>query len=95
LQLGGGSVKYDEPPTMRGQIQQITLMNKNPQSKAEAVASKLKESGLAARIYQDQGRFVVDTDLIAEKLDAARPALQELGLQAETGLARIIIKKTD
>lgn len=93
LQIGQVSVQYDEPPTMRGQIQEITLKDKAPKAKAESVAGKLKEAGLSARIYQSQEKFMVDTDLVPEKLEAAAKVLAELGVELKPGQARIYILK--
>jgi hypothetical protein len=95
LQLGRVAVQYDEPPTMRGQMQNISLRDKNPKAKAEAIADKLKGAGLSARIYQSREQFVVDADLVSEKLGAANQALNEVGLEAKAGQARITIQKMD
>jgi hypothetical protein len=95
LQLGRVAVHYDEPPTMRGQIQSISLRDQNPKAKAEAIASKLKEAGLNARIYQSREQYVVDADLVSEKIGAANQALKEVGLEAKAGQARITIQKMD
>ncbi len=95
LQLGQLPVQYDEPPTMRGQIQTLTVRDKTPKAQAEAIAVKLKAAGLSARIYQSREKFIVDTDLIAEKLDAAAKVLSELGIEAKVGQARITVQKPD
>jgi hypothetical protein len=91
LQLGQLSVQYDEPPTMRGQIQQIVMQDQVPKMKAQALVEKLKAAGLSARIYQTRERFVVDTDLIAEKLDSASQTLVELGIAPTVGQVRITV----
>jgi hypothetical protein len=95
LQLGQLPVQYDEPPTMRGQIQNLTVRDKTPKARAEAIAAKLTAAGLSARIYQSREKFIVDTDLIAEKLDAAAKVLIELGIEAKLGQARITVQKPD
>ena len=93
LQFGQIPVSYDEPPTMRGEIQTVTLRDKAPKDRAEAVAGQLKAAGLSARLYQSGSKFVVDTDLVADKLEAAAATLQTLGLKDRAGQARIEIVK--
>lgn len=95
LQLGRVAVQYDEPPTMRGQIQEISIRNKNPKAKAEMIVGKFKEVGLSARIYQSREQFVVDADVVSEKIESATKALGELGLEAKVGQARITIQTLD
>ena len=92
LQNGQVAVSFDEPPTMRGQIQTVQLRDKAPKERAEAIAAQLKAAGLSARLYQSGKTFFVDTDLVAEKLEAAAPTLQALGLKDSIGQARIQIR---
>ncbi len=92
LQNGQVAVSFDEPPTMRGQIQTVQLRDKAPKERAEAIAAQLKAAGLSARLYQSGKTFFVDTDLVAEKLEAAAPTLQALGLKDSIGQARIEIR---
>ena len=77
---------------MRGQIQTVQLRDKAPKERAEAIAAQLKAAGLSARLYQSGKTFFVDTDLVAEKLEAAAPTLQALGLKDSIGQARIEIR---
>jgi hypothetical protein len=93
LQLGQWAVQYDEPPTMRGHVQEISLRDKTPKAKAEDIVGKLKEAGLTARIYQKREQFVVDTDLIPDKLESASKVLAELGIAPKVGQVRITVTK--
>lgn len=93
LQFGAVSVQYDEPPVMRGEIQTVLVRDAAPQKRADAIAAKLKATGLTARQYQSGEKFYVDTDLIAEKLEDAAATLKELGLKDRVGQARIEIIK--
>jgi hypothetical protein len=93
LQLGQLNVLYEEPPTMRGQVQQISMRDKAPKAKAQHIAQKLQAAGLKTRIYQDREQFVVDIDVIAETLEPASSALTLLGIEARVGQVRITVQK--
>ncbi len=82
---------YPEPPEMLGPGGVLRVRVPQPRAAAEQLAARLKQAGLRPGLYQRGKAYVVDVQLMAAELPAARPAFEALGTKAEVGFNRVEI----
>jgi hypothetical protein len=85
----GDSAYYDEPPTMRGEIEAVRVRHAQPRQAAEALAGVLRATGQPVLLHQDGKIFGIDTDVTSESPAAALDALMAFGAKARPGTVRI------
>lgn len=90
--MDGDGRLYDEPPTMRGEVEAVRRSDAQPKQAAEALAATLRAGGLQPRIYQRQKTFTVDVDLAPDAPDAALAAMRQAGLVVRPGLTRVVVE---
>lgn len=81
---------YDPPPVLRGTPPVRHVVAPAPREAAERFAADLRSAGLKPGLYQKDGSFVVDVNLLHEQVEAARPAFGQLNQVPAMGLTRVI-----
>jgi len=80
---------YDEPPTMRGDVELLRLSDAQPRQAAEALAQALRDAGLPAALHQNGKVFSVDAVVAADTPEAALQLLKAKGSQGTPGPKRL------
>jgi hypothetical protein len=81
---------YDPPPVLRGAPPIRQVATPTPREAAERFAKDLRSAGLKPGLYQKDGSFVVDINLLPEHVEVARPTFGQLNLVPNLGLTRVI-----
>ncbi len=82
---------YGEPPILSGAGGVLRAVAANPKAAADELATRLEAAGLRPGRYQRGRVYVVDVQLMAAELAAAKPAFDALGLEPAVGFNRVEI----
>lgn len=80
---------YAQPPVMSGAEGSQQVRAPQPRQAAEQLAAQLRQAGLRPGLYQRGKTFVVDVNLMAAELPAAKPAFETLRLEPVVGFNRM------
>lgn len=80
---------YPLPPQTYGTEGVQRVRDAQPRAAAEALAARLREAGLKPGLYQRDKTYIVDVQLMAGEVDAAKPAFAPLSIRPLTGSNRV------